>query len=202
MEQERSGRLCDQKHRVSFITTRGILRIILSQYLSTTPDTIDFEYNHFGKPRMANASDVIHFNIAHSGSIALYIFSKISEVGIDVERVRPLADLYGLAQRYFSAGEIEDLNAVSQQDRITSFYRCWTRKEAFVKAAGTGLSYALDQFQVSLATISEQSMLTSVNNNLIAASQWSLYSLTTYVGYEAAYCFKGHGNSIKVLNYA
>jgi 4'-phosphopantetheinyl transferase len=123
---------------------------LLARYLGEDPAGLRFEYGEFDKPSLAGGSE-ISFNLAHSGAVVLFAFTRAGEVGIDVELAESRARDERLAERFFSAAEVAVLHALPRSERPGAFLRCWTRKEAFLKARGDGLQLALDTFDVSLA---------------------------------------------------
>jgi len=151
-EWERANRYYFDQDRSRFIVGRGSLRVILGQYLDLPPRAIEFGHGAHGKPYL----DPVHmcgglsFNLAHSGEYALITVGRDREVGVDVEKVRPEIDLELIADRFFSQGEVEGLFALADTLRPAAFYRCWTRKEAYIKAPGGRLSIPLDQFDGTL----------------------------------------------------
>jgi 4'-phosphopantetheinyl transferase len=137
-----------EPHRARFVVGRALLRILLGRYLQAAPEDLRFDYGEFDKPMLPGGPS---FNLSHSGAVALYAFSGAGEVGIDVELYdeRPASE--GIAERFFSPAEVSALRSLPAQMRSHAFLACWTRKEAFVKARGDGLSLALDSFDVTLA---------------------------------------------------
>src|ERR1041385_3712084 len=139
-ELARAGRFHFERDRRHFIVARGCLRAILSRYLKTPAAEIEFIYGVNGKPQLAGSSlhsQPLYFNLAHSADLALYGFTRIGELGVDLEFIR--TDFTGdeIANRFFSPGEVACLNAVPAELRHEAFYNCWTRKEAFIKATGS-----------------------------------------------------------------
>ncbi len=120
----------------------GWMRSVLSRYLDTPPETLRFRSGPDGKPRLAHGS--LHFNLAHSDSLALLAVRQDAPVGVDVEPVRPLPEAMLIACRWFSAPEIRWIAASDDRDR--AFLRCWVCREAFLKATGEGLGRPLDSF--------------------------------------------------------
>ena len=148
-ERERASRFHFERDRSRYIVGRAELRLLLARYLDTPPRELRFVYGAFDKPALSGSQ--LRFNLAHSGAVALYAVTRIGEVGIDVELLDSgLAD-ERLAERFFSPSEVATLRAMPRSQRAQGFLRCWTRKEAFVKARGDGLQLALDSFDVSLA---------------------------------------------------
>jgi 4'-phosphopantetheinyl transferase len=148
-EQKRAACFKYAKHRTSFIVARGLLRIVLGNYMNAEPAAIDFRYGPYGKPEVKGASPV-HFSVSHSEQMVLFGLRLDREIGVDIERIRPIEDMEDIARRFFSPAECRDLLAIPKQHRTKAFYDCWTRKEAFIKFLGTGLSFPLDRFQVTL----------------------------------------------------
>ncbi len=150
-ERQRADRFRFAKDRQSYIVGRGILRNLLSRYTGIKPEEIQFKYNPAGKPFLANQEAVpeICFNLSHAGQLVLYAFSWGRQVGIDVECIRPMEEMDLVAERIFSPGEYDRFRKISEKDRLRAFYNCWTRKEAFIKAIGDGMSFPLQEFEVS-----------------------------------------------------
>jgi 4'-phosphopantetheinyl transferase len=194
-ELERAERLIFPDHSRRFIVARGCLRRILARYLDIAPGDIRFDYAPQGKPRLA-ARHVpvppLHFNLAHSDELALIAVTGIAPIGIDVERIRPECPGEQIARHFFSVGEIDRLGRLDPEQRASAFFRCWTRKEAFIKATGHGLSRPLDQFEVTLAPGEAASLLRTAWDPGEAA-HWSLRTLEAGPGYAAALAVRGHG---------
>jgi 4'-phosphopantetheinyl transferase len=146
-ERQRMERFRFMDHRRRYQIGHGALRAILGGYLGRDPRSLEFQQGPRGKPFMTGPG--IYFNLSHSGKLALIGVSDC-EIGIDVEKVRHLESLTEIARRHFSEVEFTALDALDDTDRELAFYRCWTRKEAYIKALGEGLSMPLDTFDVSL----------------------------------------------------
>jgi 4'-phosphopantetheinyl transferase len=145
-EIEKANGLHFDKDRRSYIVCRGLLRFILAAYLELEPTEIQFQYGSQGKPFLPNQA--MHFSVGHSADRVLYAFSRTCDVGIDLEHVRELRDADMLAQRFFAPSECGELRDTSPAARTRAFLCCWTRKEAYIKATGQGLSLPLDSFHV------------------------------------------------------
>jgi 4'-phosphopantetheinyl transferase len=186
-ERERAGRLVFEQHRQHFIVGRGLLRLILGRYLELAPDQLKFEYGRQGKPALANLSGppALAFNLSHSHGLALYAVASNRALGVDVEAIRRLDDLEAIAKRFFSATEYTVLSSLPPAQKPTGFFNCWTRKEAYIKAIGDGLSYPLDRFDVSLRP-GEPARLLRVQDDPQATGRWSLYHLAPVPGYVGA----------------
>ena len=153
VERARAERFVFARDRRRFIVGRARLRHFLASRLWTRPDRVELDYGPRGKPRLAGgcADSDLRFNVSHCEDVALYAFSSGREVGVDVEAVRELRDADAVAARFFSARENEAYRALPPCDRPLAFFRCWTRKEAFIKALGDGLYFPLHAFDVTLA---------------------------------------------------
>jgi len=169
-----------------FIVGRGVLRQLLSLYLDIEPHQLLFRYSSSGKPYLDGKfnANKLKFNLSHSNELALYAFTVGREVGVDLEHLRRLPDMDDIAARFFSERENTELRAIPDHDKLLAFFTCWTRKEAFLKATGEGLSYPLNHFDVSL-TPGEPPKLLRVKGEPQASARWSLRDLKPapqYVG--------------------
>jgi 4'-phosphopantetheinyl transferase len=179
-ERERAARFRFAEHRRHFIICRGTLREILSPYLEQHPSRIAFDYNRYGKPALRDSGlhFEVHFNVSHSGNWALQAVSLEAEVGIDIERVDSRFANDQIPERFFSPREVAQLRGLPEDQQTPAFFRCWTRKEAYIKARGLGLALALDSFDVSLGPDDPPALL--------RAGDWSVQSLDAPPGYAAA----------------
>jgi 4'-phosphopantetheinyl transferase len=186
-ERTRTARFMFERDRRRFVAGRGILRAILSNYVQRQPAQIRFNYSEHGKPSLAGLSsnEQIHFNLAHSEDLAVVAVSRIPVIGIDVERLRPMNDAEGIAERFFSARESKLLKSLPSDQKLTGFFNLWTRKEAWLKATGEGLGESLDQIEVSLRP-GEPAWLLSIFNDVQAAEKWTLRELVPAPGYLGA----------------
>lgn len=193
-ERCRADRFHFAQHRRRFVVARGALRTILAHYLEARPTDIRFQTNAYGKPFLASdqASTGLAFNLSHSNSLALVGIACHREIGVDLELVRADFATEEIAGRFFSPGEVAALQALPADARAQGFFNCWTRKEAFIKAKGMGLSMPLDRFDVSLAP-GEPARLLSILDDPAEAGRWSLEALYPQDGYAAAVAVQGHG---------
>ena len=192
-EQEKARRFHFQQDRERFIVARGLLRVILGRYLNAEPGHLRFCYSPLGKPSLSRGfgRETLRFNLSHSDGLALYAVTLGREVGVDLERLHPdLADEQ-IAQRFFSPHEVAQLNSLPPNLRQEAFFNCWTRKEAYIKARGEGLTLRLDQFDVSLAP-GEPAALLDTKDDPQEASRWSLRELVPGPGYVAALAAEGY----------
>jgi 4'-phosphopantetheinyl transferase len=186
-EHEKADRFRFDRHRHRFTVARAALREILSRYLGAEPGAIVFEVGEHGKPRLGDSAAGLGvcFNATDSSDLALVAVTRHAEVGVDLEQMVPERAGGKLAKRFFSATEAETLAALSPEVRVQGFFNCWTRKEAFLKAIGTGLNTQLDSFAVSFVP-DEPPRLLFVDGDPEAPDRWSLTALHPAPGYAAA----------------
>jgi 4'-phosphopantetheinyl transferase len=158
----RANRFRFETDRDHFIVARSLLRIILGRYLDVDPSEIRFAYGENGKPRLTNNLNTGHnlnFNLAHSGQYVVCGLTLDRDIGIDIELVSPDFASTEIANQFFSPAEIACLASLPFAARQQAFFDCWTRKEAFLKAKGCGLSQSLDNFDVTLGPEKEAALL-------------------------------------------
>jgi 4'-phosphopantetheinyl transferase len=190
-EVSRARRFHFSKDRNHFIVARGLLRKLLGDYLNIEPARLRFAYAEKGKPALEDSQrSLLSFNLAHSHGKAIYAFSRGRAVGVDLEFVRE--DVAGdkIAERFFSPFEIAALKALTPELREQAFFDCWTRKEAYIKARGDGLSMPLDEFDVSLAPGEEAALLQNPKEPE-EVRRWTMRTITVAPGYVAALVVEG-----------
>ena len=183
-ERERAARYRIERPRNDFVLTRGTLRSLLARYIGVTPQELSFRYTEHGKPLLDGLSD-LRFNVSHTEGLALIAFVRAREIGVDVEKISATPDVRELAERFFSIQERHSLERLSGDELQSAFFRCWTRKEAYVKARGEGLSLPLHQFDVSVAP-NESRALLATRPDPSEAGRWTLQDLPVSHGYVAA----------------
>jgi 4'-phosphopantetheinyl transferase len=193
-ERARGGRFHFERDRRRFVNARGLLRALLGRYLDVDPARLLFGYGPRGKPFLA-ARGELRFNVSHSSGLALLAFARGLELGVDVERERPLPESEDIASRYFSAREGAELRGLRVEERGAAFFRCWTRKEAFIKATGDGLSRPLDEFDVTLAP-GEPARLLRVLGEPEAAGRFRLEDLRPAPGFAGALAVEGEAKRV------
>jgi 4'-phosphopantetheinyl transferase len=195
-ERSRSARFRYKPDQQRFIVARGVLRALLAGYLHTQPGRIAFVYNTFGKPDLSPAfASRLTFNLSHCGGLAVIAVATASRVGVDVESLRWEADYTDIARRFFSPAEVDGLSALPGHLLAEAFFSCWTKKEAYVKACGSGLAMPLDSFSVPV-TIDPSGApldLRVDSNEGARAGRWSLYTLRPPPGYAGALAIEGSG---------
>ena len=198
-ELQRADRFRFPKDRNHFTIAHAVLRLLLNRYMTVPPAHIRFEHNQYGKPALCSAThqENIRFNLSHSGKLALYAFAYDRELGIDVEWIhRRIDQAEQIAERYFSPCENESLRRLPDHQKREGFFNCWTRKEAYIKAKGRGLSLPLAQFDVSLAP-GEPARLLQTRNDPPDVSRWTMCELYPGADYTAALLVEGEGWDMK-----
>lgn len=192
-EIERAERFFFERDRTHFIAARGVLRSILGQYVEIAPQQLRFTYSSYGKPALEHLEGQIdvRFNVSHSHGLALYAIACGRDVGVDLERIRPEVAGEEIAARFFAPQEYTALCAIPATARQQAFFTCWTRKEAYIKARGEGLSHALDQFAVSLTAYAPVT-ITTTGTATQDVARWSLQDLWPDPHYAAALAVEGH----------
>jgi 4'-phosphopantetheinyl transferase len=194
-EKNRAKKFRFAKDSQNFIVARGILRLLIGKYLGISPAEISFQYSEFGKPSIAN-NNSLRFNISHSQNIALFAFTKKFNIGIDVEFVNPNIEVKEIATSFFSTNEIKNLLALPEKQQTIGFFYCWTRKEAFIKAVGEGLSFPLDKFEVSLEP-NKPAKLLATDWQSKDVSKWSIYSLSPEANFVGSLVIEGLVEKVK-----
>ena len=196
-EKERAARFRFESLRRSFVVTRGVLRCLLGRYSDVHPSRIRFNYGLKGKPALAPATG-IEFNTTHSDGVAVFGFTLGCPIGLDLERIRPLSDIQQIAEHFFCSEEAAEIMSSRPDERERAFFHCWTRKEAYIKATGDGLSVPLDSFRVTLQP-DEPAGFIHLGHDRNAANAWRLHDLCLVSGYAAALAYYGGHRSLSVF---
>ena len=197
-EKSKARRYRFEENRNEYILGRGLLRFLLGKYMALAPGALQFVYSPYGKPSLmgeAGAQRMV-FNLSHSHGIALFAFARGRELGIDLERIRPEAAQDGVAERFFSAKEVSTLRSLPEHAQPLGFFNCWTRKEAYIKARGEGLSLPLNQFDVSLVP-GEPAALLESRVDPADINRWTLRALNMGTQYVAAMVVEGQQWNLK-----
>jgi len=197
-ERGRAAKFRFEKDRSHFIIARGVLRQVLGQYLSENPVTLTFEYGKNGKPFLPK--NILQFNLSHAGGVALIVLTKNHDIGIDIEVINPKVEVEQVAKHFFAKGEIDSLMSLHETQRHEAFFNCWTRKEAFIKATGDGLSFPLNQFEVTLKP-DEKAELLVTHFDEKEREKWSLFDIDVREGFKAALAVRGMIKEIKYLSF-
>jgi 4'-phosphopantetheinyl transferase len=193
-ERSRAATFLRQNDQRRFIATRGLLRRLLSIYLRYDAAEFLIGSNAFGKPELCNLGEApaeIRFNYSHSNSLAVFAFARSRRVGVDVECVEADVARDSIAERFFCPREVAALRALPKARQSTAFFKCWTRKEAYVKARGEGFSIPLESFDVSSDRIAVEAGCNS---------RWSVLSFEPLPGYMAAVAAEGWDWRFALIN--
>lgn len=192
----RAARFRFPEHRRRFEAGRGSIRHILAGYLGMDPAVLRFRHGVSGKPEIAGADlDTLHFNVAHADEVLLCAVARMP-LGIDIEPVSLPPEYADIAERFFAPSEYQRLLAIPPSQRPKAFTRCWTRKEAFIKAIGDGLSFPLDAFEVTLAP-DEPARLLRIRRSEAEAGRWTMTEVETPPGYVGTLVVAGPGTAIR-----
>jgi len=192
-ERQRAARFYFEPDRERYIAARAMLRRLLGNYAGVQPHEVVFRYGARGKPEVEQPAVArsISFNVSHRGALALYAFARDSEIGIDVERLRDVPEALAIARNHFTPAETKLLEKAENPYAVQEcFFRLWTRKEAVIKAVGTGLSMPLDEFDVSSGRDAPDAWRT-VSVPARPEVGWSVRDVPTAPGYRAALCVAG-----------
>lgn len=186
-EQQRAARFVFEHSRRRFIVARGLLRRLLGAYTGVAPEQLEFAYGEKGKPRLV--AQPIAFNLSHSEELMLVGFARVP-LGVDVEYLREISDAEAISQRFFSTNETVTLLRLDKTQRGRAFLLGWTRKEAYIKAIGRGLSYPLNRFEVTLDPAQEPKIV-SLDGDTRGAALWRLVHVEPAPGYVGALAVSG-----------
>jgi 4'-phosphopantetheinyl transferase len=202
-EKIRADRYHFERDRGRYIRGRAALRTLLGRYLDVSPAEVRFRYGNNRKPELAFPLDSrdLRFNVSNSGELALIAVGSRMALGVDLEKIRPMPDLMSVAKRFFSAREVQTILTLDESKRQDAFFACWTRKEAFLKVTGVGLSYPLAGFAVStdpdgLAELYE------VNGQFHEANNWLLMDIFPGEGFRGALACEGKGFRVACRDFA
>lgn len=200
-EQSKTAKFRFGKDRKNYIAAHGAMREILSLYLEICPQNIEFETNSYGKPFLCGGKSDISFNLSHSGELALLAITKGSKIGVDIELIRADIAAENLAEQVFSTLEIETWRNLPENFKAKAFFDCWTRKEAFIKAVGKGLSYPLKDFSVAFSPC-EQARLIALENTKLKAENWQIIELNIAENYAAAMAIEARNTKLFLWNFS
>jgi 4'-phosphopantetheinyl transferase len=181
--------------RDRFVQTHAALRIMASCRLGLEPRSLVVLAGPFGKPKIDRAAD-LEFNLSHSEGIAAFAFARGCQVGVDVERIREIRDFDAIVRQQFSAAERREFEEIEARFREQAFFNAWTRKEAYIKARGAGLSIPLDSFSVSLKPGATALTAAPAEDS---QAEWHMQDLQLEPGYAGAVVYSGERRIVKVL---
>jgi 4'-phosphopantetheinyl transferase len=185
------------QHRRDFVLSHGVLRALLGRFVEKSPGDLSFTSGLRGKPALGDPAHPLRFNMSRSGSLAVYAFTVECEIGIDVEQIQPVPEMAEIAARFFTAEEATELMALSEPQRLQGFFNCWTRKEAYVKAVGEGLSVPLASFRVTLQP-GDPARLLSLAGDDGAAKRWTFHHWTPPPNYVCALAYPDRSRPVRL----
>lgn len=194
-EQLRARRFRFPHLTAAFVQSHAALRILVGQRLGIDPRNLAFSCGPFGKPDLLKV-EKFEFNLSHSGGMAGVAFAFGCQIGVDVETHREAADWDAIVERYFSAAEIEEFRGIEAGLRVQAFYNGWTRKEAYIKARGGGLSIPLDSFSVNLRPGTAPAMVHVAEDSEGRETRWQLQPLEVEPGYAGALVYSGERRAV------
>lgn len=200
-ERERAARFRFAEHRDAFAAGRAIQRDLLARYARVAPAEVRYRIGAYGKPEIAGAAGGLRFNFSNADGLGLLALTVGREVGVDLEPLRPVPDALDIAASFFSPREVEVLRSVPPALRDEAFLRCWTRKEAYVKAVGGGLSIELGAFDVAFAP-GEEARLLRHRLDPAEAERWTMRGLEPDPGYVGALAVDGGGWTLECFRWA
>jgi 4'-phosphopantetheinyl transferase len=202
-ELERANRFKFDLHRNRYIAGRGILRSILAGYLETVANALEFSYSAHQKPELTPAThpNGLHFNLAHTGDLALIAVTNTGPLGVDVEEVRVVRDVGDLVARFFSQRENELFQQLAPEKKSAAFFNLWTRKEALLKATGEGITGGLNRVEVSFLE-DEPTRLLAINGDSEQARPWTLKSFKPLHGFVGALAIKARSVQVQCWKWA
>jgi 4'-phosphopantetheinyl transferase len=192
-ERARAARFRMDVHRDRYVAGRGILRVLVGAYTATPPAAVEFGHTDHGKPYLAGHAarpDGLRFNMTNAEDLGLFAFAGGRDLGVDLENLKPMPDALSIATRFFSAPENQVFATVGEIEREHAFFTCWTRKEAYVKAVGEGLSMPLDRFDVTFLP-GQPARLLATRPDPAEAARWSLHHVDPGPGWIGALMVEG-----------
>jgi len=186
-EQARAARLRFEQHRKHFVLSHAMLRLLIGAYCGIDPREVIFNYGPHGKPSIDRRLGLT-FNLSHADDSIFCAFANRRQIGVDIERVRGDFNTDEIGERFFSLAERETLRRVPPTAKHAAFFRLWTRKEAYIKARGEGLSHPLHQFDIALGDVGN--VLVTTRPDAEEASRWVVWNVEVPHGYVAAVSFE------------
>lgn len=196
-ELARADRFIYDRHRRRYTVAQAHLRRVLAQLTATRPEAIDFRFGRHGKPSLPGGPS---FNQSHSEERIMIAVAAGGRLGVDIEEVREVKYMLGIADRNFGADEAARIRAAPGHERLNLFFRLWTRKEAFLKALGVGLTHPLRTFSVDPTPGAGQGLL-RVDGLPEDPARWHVGGVSCAAGAEAALAVDRTGIAVERLGY-
>jgi 4'-phosphopantetheinyl transferase len=198
-EWQRTNQLRGSELQNQYILCHGVLRMIVSEYTDTDPTNIAFEHGEFGKPKISGfrGKDGIEFNLAHTRGLGVYAFNLDARVGIDIEHLSIFPEMEAVASQIFDPETKRFWQSLPEEKKMVAFYNGWTRKEAYLKAMGTGLKNGLKKVEVTIVP-EEPARLRGFNESPDRPIFWSLESFNVHSEYIGAIAYEGHSKKVRI----
>jgi 4'-phosphopantetheinyl transferase len=181
----RAGRFVSPLHQTRFVVCRAALRVLVAGFLLQDPREIRFATGEYGKPRLADPDGAVQFNVSHSNELAVIAICRDRDLGVDIEYIDPSRATSAVSSRFFTPREQLQLSSVAEDQRVEAFFRGWTRKEAYLKAKGEGLSGQLDKFDVSLSNEETPNLYSADADRWVLKSIWPAQEFAGTLVYSA-----------------
>ena len=179
--------------KARYIKSHYLIRLLLGHYLGNRFYRQEFYYNEHGKPLLENdqKNNACYFNLSNAGNIFVFVLTKAGDLGVDIEKINPMDNMDDIVERFFSSSEKNKYFMLSEKSRVNTFFTCWARKEALLKAMGLGLSYPLDRFDV-ISDEACNSPFFITTNHQTSETEWMIQDINILDGYAAALALRGH----------
>lgn len=197
-EARRAAQIRSLPQRQSFVATRCALRVLLGRVLALSPREVQFHYGRYGKPSVSQ-SEEIGFNVSHSGELSAIAVTRGCQIGIDLELIRSLPDWEQVVHRFFCSEEAGQIMALPPGERERAFFACWARKEAYLKANGSGLSKSPDSFSVRETAEEDGTLRIQENGGVPPSAPWTIQDLHLSPDYAAALAYRDRKRSLKIM---
>ncbi|MEW5915615.1 MAG: 4'-phosphopantetheinyl transferase superfamily protein [Gemmatimonadota bacterium] len=178
--------------RRAYIAAHALLRVVLGHYAGVAPNELVFRYGRRGKPELASPERDLQFNMSHSRDMVLVAVARGRRVGVDIEHIDEPGDVRRIAARFLSPRDRDAIDQLPADRQRDAFLRCWTRKEAYMKARGDGISRPLDDFDVTVSDDAARARLRTAGNPN-ESDAWELADVAAPRGFMAAIAVEGHG---------
>jgi 4'-phosphopantetheinyl transferase len=197
----RAAKFKFETDRRKYVLSHAALRHILAFYCKVDSLSLEFSVGPYGKPAIGSSpANQVKFNLSHSAEAALVALAPDRELGVDIEYIQPKLECHEIATRFFATGEIEKIRLLAPDEQRRAFFTCWTRKEAYIKAKGGGLSIPLQDFEVSLAPDEKPALLWH-RTEPEEPARWQFENLDLVPAYAAAVAIEGSGCNVKYFRW-
>jgi 4'-phosphopantetheinyl transferase len=180
-EKQRADTFQQPLLRNRYIAVRAITRHVLANYLSAQPADLQFSLGEYGKPDLI--SDSLYFNISHTDHLLLIAVGNLPDIGVDIELIKTRSNMDGMAKRCFAESEFQFWQPLPEPQSQETFYRLWTKKEAFVKAIGRGIALGLNRCEIESQ---KDGQIISIPEDYGLACDWKITEIPVIANFCAA----------------